>query len=227
MLCSFFGHVFGMFRVPVGNESCSVGLDTDDSEYVATVSTLRASASPRVDVDVAIETASVSPLWFLGRSDKRIRTVSRFSQGVDGKTLVSELRADIARRVHASPGHCYVTRGGKLLSLSSTLEAAQVVKGSCVELHARGVGGSVPGEWFCNHCNSGGGWPARQRCFRRGMARSESEPLGSWWWQGRQGQRERRCTAKGNFLPREWAIQQQDKVTQNQCGGHHAVQHSA
>ena len=34
---SFFRLVFGMFRVPVGNDSCFVGLDTDDAECVATV----------------------------------------------------------------------------------------------------------------------------------------------------------------------------------------------
>ena len=101
--------------------------------------------------------------------------------------LVSELRADIARRVHASPGHCCVTRGGKLFSVSSTLEAAQVVKGSCVDFHARGVGGSVPGEWFCNHCNRRGSWPARQRCFRCGLARSESEALRSGGGGGGKG----------------------------------------
>ena len=79
--------------------------------------------------------------------------------------LVSELRAEIARLLHASPGQCHVTRRGKLLSLSSLVEEAGVVKDSCVELHARGLGSSVPGEWFCNHCNRGGCWPKRQRCF--------------------------------------------------------------
>ena len=55
--------------------------------------------------------------------------------------------------------------------LSSSVEEAGVVNDSCVELHARGLGGSVPGEWFCNHCYRGGCWPARQRCFRCGMLR--------------------------------------------------------
>ena len=31
---------------------------------------------------------------------------------------------------------------------------------------------------FCNHCNRGWCWPARQRCFRCGLARSESDAMG-------------------------------------------------
>ena len=101
---------------------------------------------------------------------------------VEGKTLVvqvwedmlvSELRALVARRLHASPDQCYVTKGGKLLSLLSSVREVGLVKGSAVELHARGVGGAIPGEWYCNHCQRSGCWPARQHCFRRGMARDD------------------------------------------------------
>ena len=127
---------------------------------------------------------------------------------VDGRTLVlqvwegmlvSELRAEIARRLHASHGQCYVTWGGKLLSLSSSVEAAGAVKGSCVELHARGCGGSVPGEWFCNHCNRGGCWPERQRCFRCGMARGDGSPGkgGKAKGNGRAPQRETSYPGRG------------------------------
>ena len=92
--------------------------------------------------------------------------------------LVSELRAVISPRLHASLGECCVMRGGKLLSLLSSVEAAGVVKGSWFELHARGIGGSAPilGERFCNHCNRSGCWPPRQRCFRCGVARSDRGP---------------------------------------------------
>ena len=57
---------------------------------------------------------------------------------VEGKTLVvqvwedmlvSELRALIARRLHASPDQCYVTKGGKLLSLLSSVHEVGLVKG--------------------------------------------------------------------------------------------------
>ena len=100
---------------------------------------------------------------------------------VDGKTLVvqvweetlvSELRALIACRLHASPDQCYVTKGGKLLSLLSSVREVGLVKGSTVELNARGVGSAVPGEW-CNHCQRGGCWLARSHCFRCGMARGD------------------------------------------------------
>ena len=61
---------------------CLVGMDPDDSGCVAAVSSLRASPSPRVDVDVAIETASVSTL-VVSREErqKTIRAGSRFLQG--------------------------------------------------------------------------------------------------------------------------------------------------
>ena len=101
---------------------------------------------------------------------------------VEGKTLVvqvwedmlvSELRALSARRLHATPDQCYVTKGGKLLSLLSAGHEVGLVKGSTVELHARGVGGAIRGEWYCNHCQRGGCWPARLHCFRCGMARDD------------------------------------------------------
>ena len=76
---------------------------------------------------------------------------------VEGKTLVvqvwedmlvSELRALIAFRLHASPDQCYVTKGGKLLSLLSSVHEVGLVKGSTVELHGKGVGSAIPGEWY-------------------------------------------------------------------------------
>ena len=35
------------------------------------------------------------------------------------------------------------------------------------------VGVAIPGEWYCNHCQRGGCWPARLHCFRCGMARGD------------------------------------------------------
>ena len=133
-----------------------------------------------------MDVGEVSTMTLVSRRERQNKPAKfQVFSRVDGKTLVarvregmlvSELRAEIARRLHASPGQCCATRGGKLLSLSSSVEEAAVVKDSCVELDARGLGGSVPGEWFCNHCNRGGCWPARQRCFRCGMPREDASP---------------------------------------------------
>ena len=157
----------------------------------------KAEATPRVDVGEVSKTLSISR----GERQNRPAGYQVFAR-VDGKTLViqvwedmliSDLRALIACRLHASPDQCYVTKGGKLLSLMSSVHEVGLVKGSTVELHARGVGGgSVPGEWYCNHCQRGGCWPARSHCFRCGLPRSE---VGS----GKSG----KAKGKGGTPPRE------------------------
>ena len=157
----------------------------------------KAEATPRLDVGEVSKTLSVS------RGERQTRPAGyQVFVRVDGKTLViqvwedmliSDLRALVACRLHASPDQCYVTKGGKLLSLMSSVREVGLVKGSMVELHARGVGGgSVPGEWYCSHCQRGGCWPARSHCFRCGLPRSE---VGS----GKNG----KAKGKGGTPPRE------------------------
>ena len=152
----------------------SYGVDAGKRPHIA--SKAEAEATPRVDVG-EVSTMLVSR----GERQNKPAGYQVFAR-VDGKTLViqvwedmliSDLRALIACRLHASPDQCYVTKGGKLLSLLSSVHEVGLVKGSTVELHARGVGGAVPGEWYCNHCQRGGCWPARSHCFRCGMARSD------------------------------------------------------
>ena len=148
----------------------SYGVDAVKRPHIA--SKAEAEATPRVDV------GEVS-MTLVSRGERRNKPASfQVFARVDGKTLVvqvwedmlvSELRALIACRLHASPDQCYVTKGGKLLSLLSSVREVGLVKGSTVELNARGVGGAVPGEWYCNHCQRGGCWPARRHCFRCDM----------------------------------------------------------
>ena len=55
-----------------------------------------------------------------------------------------------------------------VLRLISVTSQGVVVPSVCRPLwvgQARAVGGSVPGEWFCNHCSRGGCWPTRQWYF--------------------------------------------------------------
>ena len=157
----------------------------------------KAEATPRVDV------GGVSTTLMVSRGERQNRPAGyQVFARVDGKTLViqvweekliSDLRALIACRLHASPDQCYVTKGGKMLSLMSSVHEVGLVKGSTVELHARGVGGgAVPGEWYCNHCQRGGCWPARSHCFRCGLPRGE---VGS----GKGG----KAKGKGGTPPRE------------------------
>ena len=164
-----------------------------------------AEATPRVDV------GEVS-MTLVSRGERQSKPASfQFFARVNGRTLVvqvwegmpvSELRAEIARRLHASPGQCYVTRGGKLLSLSSSVEAAGVVKGSCVELHARGIGGSVLGEWFCN----------------RGEARGIGSPGKGGKAKGREEHRSVRDFVSGAAAASGWP----SEVRQTCQRGHHA-----
>ena len=147
------------------------GVDAGKRPHIA--SKAEAEATPRVDV------GEVS-MTLVSRGERQNKPASfQVFARVDGKTLVvqvwedmliSDLRALVACRLHASPDQCYVTKGGKLLSLLSSVHEVGLVKGSTVELHARGVGGAVPGEWYCNHCQRGGCWLARSHCFRCGMA---------------------------------------------------------
>ena len=157
-----------------GVQPQSYGVDAVKRPHIA--SKAEAEATPRVDV------GEVS-MTLVSRGERQNKPASfQVFARVDGKTLVvqvwedmlvSELRALIACRLHASPDQCYVTKGGKLLSLLSSVREVGLVKGSTVELNARGVGGAVPGEWYCNHCQRGGCWPARLHCFRCGMARGD------------------------------------------------------
>ena len=152
----------------------SYGVDAGKRPHIA--SKAEAEATPRVDV------GEVS-MTLVSRGERQNKPASfQVFARVDGKTLVvqvwedmliSDLRALVACRLHASPDQCYVTKGGKLLSLLSSVHEVGLVKGSTVELHARGVGGAVPGEWYCNHCQRGGCWLARSHCFRCGMARGD------------------------------------------------------
>ena len=154
----------------------SFGVDAGKRPHIALMA--KAEATPRVDV------GEVSTTTMVSREERQNKPAGyQVFARVDGKTLViqvwedmliSDLRALIACRLHASPDQCYVTKGGKLLSLMSSVHEVGLVKGSTVELHARGVGsGAVPGEWYCNHCQRGGCWPARSHCFRCGLARSD------------------------------------------------------
>ena len=152
----------------------SIGVDAGKRPHID--SKVEAEATPRVDVG-EVSTTTVSR----GERQNKPAGYQVFAR-VGGKTLViqvwedmliSDLRALIACRLHAAPDQCYVTKGGKLLSLLLSVHEVGLVKGSAVELHARGVGGAVPGEWYCNHCQRGGCWPARSHCFRCGMARSD------------------------------------------------------
>ena len=101
--------------------------------------------------------------------------------------FISDLRALVACRLHASLDQCNVTKGGKLLILLSSVHEVGLVKGSTVELHARGVG-----------CRSGKmvlqplSLPARSHCFWCGMARSD----GGF---GKSG----KANGKGGTPPRE------------------------
>ena len=157
-----------------GVKPLSYGVDAGKRPHFA--SKAEAEATPRVDVG-EVSTTMVS------REERQNKPAGyQVFARVDGKTLViqvwedvliSDLRALIACRLHASPDQCYVTKGGKLLSLLSSVHEVGLVNGSTVELHARGVGGAVLGEWNCNHCQRGGWWPARSHCFRCGMARGD------------------------------------------------------
>ena len=165
--------VFAFPRIK-GVKPQSCGVDAGKRPHIASMA--EAEATPRVDVG-EVSTTMVSR----GERQNKPAGYQVFAR-VDGKTLViqvwedmliSDLRALIACRLHASLDQCYVTKGGKLLSLLSSVHEVCLVKGSTVELHARGVGGAVPGEWYCNHCKRGGCWPARSHCFRCGLARSD------------------------------------------------------
>ena len=165
--------VFAFPRIK-GVKPQSYGVDAGKRPHIA--SKAEAEATPRVDVG-EVSTTMVSR----GERQNKPASFQVFAR-VDGKTLVvqvwedmliSDLCALVACRLHASPDQCYVTKGGKLLSLLSSVHEVGLVKGSTVELHARGVGSAVPGEWYCNHCQRGGCWPARSHCFRCGMARND------------------------------------------------------
>ena len=173
----------------------SFGVDAGKRPHIASMA--EAEATPRVDVGEVSSTTMVS------REERQNKPAGyQVFARVDGKTLViqvwedmliSDLRALIACRLHALPDQCYVTKGGKLLSLLSSVHEVGLVKGSTVELHARGVGGgAVPGEWYCNHCQRSGCWPARSHCFRCGLTRSD---VGF----GKGG----KAKGKGGTLPRE------------------------
>ena len=158
--------VFAFPRIK-GVKSQSYGVDAGKRPHIA--SKAEAEATPRVDV------GEVS-MTLVSREERQNKPPSfQVFARVDGKTLVvqvwedmvvSDLRALVACQ-------CYVTKGGKLLTLLSSIHEVGLVKGSTVELHARGVGLAVPGEWYCNHCQRGGCWPARLHCFRCGMARGD------------------------------------------------------
>ena len=170
------GVVMSVIALPRIKGMQSFRVDAGTRPHIALMA--KAEATPRVDVGEVSTTTMVSR----GERQNKPAGYQVFAR-VDGKTLViqvwedmliSDLRALIACRLHASPDQCYVTKGGKLLSLMSSVHEVGLVKGSTVELHARGVGGgAVPGEWYCNHCQRGGCWPARSHCFRCGLARSE------------------------------------------------------
>ena len=139
------GHVLGLRRL-LDDQSYEV--DAGKGPHIA--SKAEAEATPRVDVG-EVSMTLVSP----GERQNKPASFQVFAR-VDGKTLVvqvwedmlvSELRALIACRLHASPDQCYVTKGGKLLRLLLSVHEVGLVKGSTVQLHARGVGGAIPGEW--------------------------------------------------------------------------------
>ena len=114
-----------------GMKPQSFGVDAGKRPHIAS----KAEATPRVDV------GEVS-MTLVSREERQNKPASfQVFARVDGKTLVvqvwedmliSDLRALVACRLHASPDQCYVTKGGKLLSLLSSVHEVGLVKGSSV-----------------------------------------------------------------------------------------------